>query len=156
MTIAFDSRNFPCMSWLRALAIFAALAFGLTLSAAWAAEPTGTWLTEKADAHIRIARCGPALCGTVVWLKDPYDHKTGKPPVDEQNPDPSKRHRPILGLRIFAMTQDARGDWSGGIYNSDDGQTYRGKLVPRGANQLEVRGCVGALCSGETWRRVGR
>lgn len=144
------------MSWLRALALFAALAGGLTLSAAWAAEPTGIWLTEKGDAHIHIARCGQALCGTVVWLKDPYDHKTGKPPVDEQNPDSRLRSRKILGLRIFAMTPDAQGDWWGGIYNSDDGQTYRGKLVPHGADKLEVLGCVGVICSGETWRKVGR
>ena len=80
---------------------------------------------------------------------------TSFPPVDAKNPDARKRNRKILGLRIFAMTADGQGDWSGAIYNSDDGQTYAGKLVLQGA-QLEVHGCAGALCGSETWRRVGK
>jgi uncharacterized protein (DUF2147 family) len=140
----------------RAAAALAALLCGFTLAVAQAAEPTGTWLTQAGDAHIRIAHCGHALCGTVVWLKDATDPETGRPPVDARNPDPQKRSRRILGLRIFAMTADGQGTWAGGIYNSDDGLTYAGKLVPRGPGQLEVRGCAGVMCGGETWRKVGR
>ena len=143
------------MQGIRAAAAFAAVFAALTMTPATAAEPAGTWLTQNADARIRIAHCGKALCGTVVWLKDAIDPATGKPPVDAKNPDLSKRSRKILGLRIFAMTADGQGDWSGAIYNSDDGQTYAGKLVLRGA-QLEVHGCAGALCGSETWRRVGQ
>ncbi len=124
--------------------------------AARAAEPTGTWLTQKGDAHIRIAHCGRALCGTVVWLKEAVDPATGNPPVDERNPDPAKRGRHILGLRIFAMTPDGQGTWTGSIYNSDDGQTYDGKLLWHNADQLEVQGCVGLICGGENWQRLGR
>ncbi len=136
----------------------AALALLLTglAAVAQAAEPTGTWLTQKGDAHIRIAHCGPALCGTVAWLKDAIDPETGRPPVDAHNPNPRRRSRRILGLRIFAMTPNGQGTWAGGIYNSDDGQTYSGKLLWHSANRLEVRGCAGVMCGGETWRRVGR
>ena len=143
------------MQGFRAASALAAIFAGLTFMSAMAAEPTGTWLTQNADARIRVAHCGKALCGTVVWLKDAIDPATGKPPVDAKNPDPHKRNRKILGLRIFAMTTDGQGDWSGAIYNSDDGQTYAGKLVLRGV-QLEVHGCAGALCGSETWRRVGQ
>lgn len=143
------------MHGFRAAAALAAILCALTIVPA-AAEPTGTWLTQNADARIRIARCGKALCGTVVWLKDAIDAATGKPPVDAHNPDPSKRNRKIFGLRIFAMTADDQGGWSGGIYNSDDGQTYAGKLVLHDAEQLEVQGCAGAFCGSETWRKVGR
>ena len=139
-------------------AVFAALAVTIadpTRVSAASPEPMGTWLTQNADARIRIARCGKAMCGTVVWIKHPIDDATGKPPVDSKNPDPRKRNRKILGLRIFAMTADGQGDWLGAIYNSDDGQTYAGKLVLQGA-QLEVHGCAGALCGSETWRRVGK
>ena len=138
--------------------VFAALAATIadpTIVSAASPEPTGTWLTQNADARIRVAHCGKALCGTVVWLKDALDPATGKPPVDSKNPDAHKRNRKILGLRIFAMTADGQGDWSGAIYNSDDGQTYAGKLVLRGT-QLEVHGCAGALCGSETWRKVGK
>jgi uncharacterized protein (DUF2147 family) len=121
-----------------------------------AAEPTGLWLTQKADARIRVARCGKELCGTVVWIKDAIDSATGRPPVDDKNPDPAKRNRKIVGLRIFAMQADGQGNWAGGIYNLDDGQTYAGKLSLRGANELQVNGCAGVLCGGEVWRKVAR
>jgi len=143
------------MQCLRAAAVTAAIMCGFTL-AVQAAEPTGTWLTQKGDARIRVAPCGKALCGTVIWIKDAIDAATGKPPVDDKNPDPAKRGRKILGLRIFAMTKDANGIWSGGIYNSDDGQTYAGKLLTVGENQLQVNGCAGALCGGEVWTKIGR
>lgn len=142
------------MPTIRAAAL-AILLSGLTLTSARAAEPTGTWLTQKQDARIRIARCGAALCGTIVWIKDRIDPKTGRPPVDEENPNPRLRNRPILGLRIFAMTKHDAG-WIGPIYNSDDGQSYAGKLTLNGANSLEVQGCSGAFCGSETWHRVGR
>ena len=138
----------------RAAVLIAAFLFG-TVSAQ-AAEPTGTWLTQKGDARIHVARCGNAMCGTVIWIKDAIDPTTGKPPVDDQNPDPTKRSRKIVGIRIFSMTKDANGIWAGGIYNSDDGKTYAGKLLLQGENQLQVNGCTGALCGGELWSRVGK
>jgi uncharacterized protein (DUF2147 family) len=121
---------------------------------AHAAELIGTWLTQQADAQIRVAKCGKALCGTVVWLKDTVDAKTGQPPVDDKNPDPGKRSRKILGIQIFAMEQNATGSWTGGIYNSDDGKTYDGRLSPQGENGLEVQGCSGSLCGSEAWTRA--
>ena len=54
------------------------------------------------------------------------------------------------------MTKDANGIWAGGIYNSDDGKTYGGKLLTIGDNQLQVNGCAGPLCGGELWQRVGK
>ena len=139
---------------LRTAALIAAFLLGF--APAKAAEPTGTWLTQKGDARIRVARCGNAMCGTVVWIKDAIDPATGKPPVDDKNPDAAKRNRKILGMRIFAMAPDGQGSWAGGIYNSDDGQTYAGKLVLRGPDELQVNGCAGALCGGEAWHRVGK
>ena len=118
-----------------------------------AEEFIGTWLTANSDARIRVAKCGKALCGTVVWLRNAVDPKTGQPPVDDKNPKAGLRSRKILGLRIFAMEQDNTNSWSGGIYNSDDGQTYRGRLVPRGEEELEVQGCAGSLCGSEVWTK---
>jgi uncharacterized protein (DUF2147 family) len=140
----------------RVLLIVLSPIFGDMAAPANAAEPTGTWLTQNADARIRVGRCGNNMCGTVVWLKDPIDAQTGKPQVDDKNPDPSKRTRRIIGLRIFAMSSDGNGGWTGGIYNSDDGRTYQGKLVLRGAEKLEVQGCAGAFCGSEIWSKAGR
>ena len=59
----------------------AAVTLGLLFFAApaLAEELIGTWLTQQADAHIRVAKCGKAVCGAVVWLKDPIDPKTAQP-----------------------------------------------------------------------------
>jgi uncharacterized protein (DUF2147 family) len=133
----------------------ALLMIGVTAPAR-AAEPTGTWLTQRSDAQIRVARCGPSMCGTVVWLRNEVDARTGQPPVDSRNPNPSMRNRKILGLRIFAMASDGNGGWAGGIYNAEDGQTYAGRLVLRDPYRLEVHGCAGPLCGSETWTRAGR
>jgi uncharacterized protein (DUF2147 family) len=131
------------------------LALG-TLSAATAAEPTGTWLTQQGDARVQVAKCGASMCGTIVWLRDPIDPQTGKPQVDDKNSNPALRNRKIIGLRIFSMAPDGSGGYAGSIYNADDGQTYRSKIILRSAAQLEVQGCAGPLCGSEQWRRVGR
>jgi uncharacterized protein (DUF2147 family) len=46
--------------------------------------------------------------------------------------------------------------WSGRIYNADDGSTYASSVSVAGPDTLRVEGCVGALCGGESWTRVGR
>lgn len=147
--------NFTIMPFARAAA--AALFLMLTMMApVSAAEPSGTWLTQKGDAQIRVAKCGAAMCGTVVWLRDPIDPATGQPQADGNNRDPAQRGRKILGLTIFAMQPASDGSYAGEIYNADDGHTYRGKMIRRGANQLEVQGCLGLICGSETWSLVGR
>ena len=71
---------------------FVALAFGD--ARAQSAGPQGTWLTQAGDAKVRIKSCGNALCGSIVWLRDPIDPNTGKPQVDDKNPDPARASRP--------------------------------------------------------------
>ena len=148
------------MPSIRITAALAVLFAGFTVAAAQAAEPAsapiGTWLTEKGDAHIRISHCGNRLCGTIIWVKDTIDPKTGKPPVDSDNPNPRLRHRRIVGLRIFAMKPDGHDTWKGGIYNSNNGQTYGGSIRPKGHDALKVSGCFGLICGSETWHRIGR
>ncbi len=124
------------------------------ISAALAAEPTGTWLTQNGDAHIRIVKCGTNMCGTIVWLKDAIDPATGKAPIDSRNPDPSKRERKILGLRIFSMVPEKNGAYAGPIYSTDDGNTYPAKITLRPDEYLEIQGCSGALCGSELWRKA--
>lgn len=119
-----------------------------------AESPVGVWLTKDADAHVRIAQCGGALCGTIVWLKDPIDDATGRPMTDKHNADPAKRNRPVLGIHVmYGMRPNGPGRWSGHFYNSDDGRTYGGNLVMLGPSSVKVEGCL-IVCMGETWRRV--
>ena len=124
-----------------------------------AADPIGTWYTAGNRSQVRIGHCGGnALCGGIMWLKDPIDPKTGMPWTDINNPDPAKRTRPLIGVRIVLdLTPSSAPDkWQGQVYNADDGRTYSGYLTMTGANALELKGCVfgGLICKSETWTRA--
>jgi uncharacterized protein (DUF2147 family) len=117
-------------------------------------DPSGVWLTQAGDARVQVSRCGGGICGRIVWLRDPIDSKTGQPQVDDKNPNPALAQRPIIGLSIFiGMQQSGPNKWSGRIYNADDGQTYTAHVTSQSASALEVQGCVGVFCGGETWTR---
>jgi uncharacterized protein (DUF2147 family) len=134
-----------------------ALAIGVSAfaTAAGAQSPAGVWLTKDQDAHVRIANCGGAICGTIVWLKEPIDKQTGRPPTDAHNPDAAKRARPLHGIQVMhGMQPSGPGKWSGHLYNADDGRTYEGNLVVLGPDSVKVEGCLIGICMGETWQRI--
>jgi len=139
------------------IAISAALLAASSALAQGAGEPTGVWLTQAGDARVKVSKCGGGICGVIVGLKDPIDPATGKPQVDDKNPNPALKKRPMIGLPLFSGMQPvAAGKWSGQIYNADDGSSYASSVSVAAPNTLKVEGCVGALCGGETWTRVGR
>ena len=119
-------------------------------------DPSGIWLTQAGHAKIRISKCGGGICGTIVWLREPIDPATGKPAVDDKNPNPMLARRRMIGLPLFAGMRPGGGRWSGLIYNADDGKTYESHISLAGRDQLRVEGCVGVLCGGETWSRAAR
>ena len=139
------------------IAIAAALLAAPSARAQGTGEPTGVWLTQAGDARVKVSKCGGGICGVIVGLKDPIDPATGKAQVDDKNPNPTLKKRPMIGLPLFsAMQPVAPNKWSGQIYNADDGGTYASSISAAGPDTLKVEGCVGALCGGETWTRVGR
>ena len=116
-----------------------------------AADPTGDWRVADGEGKIRIAQCNGSMWGVVAWEKDAGGR-------DVNNPDVSKKNRPLLGMPILLdMKKKAGADsWEGQVYNAKDGQTYSSSITPTDADHLEIRGCVlGFLCGGETWTRVG-
>jgi uncharacterized protein (DUF2147 family) len=132
------------------------LAFPSTKTQA-GSEPSGIWLTQAGDAKVHISKCNGGICGVIVWLKEPTDPATGKPQVDDKNPDPALAKRPIIGLPLFeGMRPAGPSKWSGQIYNADNGNNYMSSVSVSGANTLRVEGCIGALCGGETWTRSAR
>ena len=133
----------------------AAIGLSLASSAAMAADPAGTWLSEDGGTKVQIANCGGKLCGTVVWLNRPTDPSTGKPKTDSLNPDRGKRGRPLLGLQVVhGLTSNGPDTWSGQIYNADDGKTYQAHVMVVSTSAMKVEGCVlTVLCKGQTWTR---
>jgi uncharacterized protein (DUF2147 family) len=113
------------------------------------AGPVGTWRVEKGDALVRIVDCGGQYWGVVAWERTPG--------TDSKNPNPALKSRPTLGMPVLlGLRPEQRGEWSGHIYNAEDGQTYDSHIKLTGVNTLRVEGCVlGIMCGGETWTRAG-
>ena len=74
-----------------------------------AGEPTGVWQTQAGDARVKISKCGGGICGVIVGLKEPIDPATGKPQVDDKNPNPALKKRPMIGLPLFSGMQPVSG-----------------------------------------------
>jgi uncharacterized protein (DUF2147 family) len=144
---------------LRSLALAgAALLLSAAAAAAQGASILGRWLTEGGKSHVQIAPCGPHLCGSIVWLREP-NQPSGQPKVDLKNPDAAKRGQRIIGLQMlwnFTKSSDPN-EWEGGrIYNPEDGETYKSTIKLRADGKLEVRGYVGISLLGKSqyWERV--
>ncbi|WP_348272794.1 DUF2147 domain-containing protein [Pannonibacter tanglangensis] len=133
-----------------AAAVTVTFTLTMTPAPAAAAEAKGEWARPTGTSRIKIAPCGDALCGTLVWLKDPRN--------DDKNPDEAKRSRPLLGSQtVIGMKPTGKdGQWKGKVYNAEDGETYTGFIQMDGNDKLKLEGCVmgGLLCKGETWTRV--
>jgi uncharacterized protein (DUF2147 family) len=123
-------------------------AFGALAQTA-APDPTGEWRVAKGYATMRLVDCNGEIWGVVASEQKPGG-------IDEKNPDARLRHRPTLGMPVLlGMKQSGRNEWSGDIYNAQDGRTYSAKISLANADTLKVQGCVlGFLCGGENWTRV--
>ncbi|EAQ03402.1 hypothetical protein OB2597_02242 [Pseudooceanicola batsensis HTCC2597] len=118
---------------------------GLVLSAGAAlADPVeGTWQTQVDDgayAHVRIAPCGPAYCGTMTrTFNSDGEYKS-----------------PNLGKQLVRdMKPVGGGKYEGKVWRPSNDKIYFGKLELAG-DRLKMKGCVagGLICSGQTWARV--
>ena len=145
--------------WRKTASMFSAVAFvtGINLAApAFAADAFGTWYTADRESQVKIVNCGGALCGALVWLKEPNDPATGRPKTDKNNADASKQGRPLLGVPIVLGMKPSGvpNQWSGEVYNATDGKTYSGTFTLTGQNTADLKGCVLFLCKSQTWTRA--
>lgn len=125
---------------------------------AWSAELAGAWVSEDGKLAVEIQPCGDEFCGRIRWMAPKADR--AGPRLDEKNPDPALRDRPLCGLQIVeGLKPDADGGWSGGrLYYPKHGRTYRLMLEPALGGRIEMRAYLGTPLLGrsETWERVER
>lgn len=130
---------------MRSFLIAAALCMAAT--PAFAADVFGVWKSQPnedgAYIHVRIAPCSEdagKVCGTI---------------TEQVN---STSGRNIVGRHIIKdMEPDGTNAWDGGtIWAPDDDKTYSSEMKLKGADTLEVSGCVlgGLICRGQDWTRV--
>ena len=136
--------------------IAAACLLALPAAADAAAPITGRWLTEGGKALVAIQPCpgggGQALCGRVERVLKAPPGATGR---DANNPDPTLRARPMVGVSILSGFADAGDDWRGRIYNPEDGRSYKSIVSRERDGSLKVKGCVAFICKTQRWTRAG-
>lgn len=143
------------------LAMFMAPGNDVSNDKAEATAIVGQWLTSGKDARIEIFKENETYSGKIVWVKEPRypknDPEAGKPVRDRENPDTSKRDRPIVGLTLISGLQYVGdSEWRNGtIYNAQNGKTYRVNVSLTKDNRLNVHGYVGVPVLGLTtvWTR---
>ncbi len=133
----------------------ASLLLMLGAAPALASNAPGTWAMQNGKVTVNVTDCGGSLCGRIVALKEPNSKIDGKPKIDRENPNPSLRKRPLLGINVLVgMKAAGENTWKGAIYNPDDGKTYTGTVKLDGA-KMKVQGCVlKVLCKTNTFVRV--
>lgn len=132
--------------------LFLSLVLLFISSLTYAQDITGKWLTEDSEAVVETYLSGDKLNGKIVWLKN-ADDANGKPLIDHENPDKSKRTRTLIGLLMLMDFKQNDGKWEGGkIYDPSEGKTYKCSIwLEKG--KLKVRGYVGMFYQTQTWTR---
>lgn len=120
-----------------------AATLSLVAGAAGADPIEGVWQTqpdEGAFAHVTMAPCGGAFCGTIT--------RTYR--------DGGEYASPNVGRQIVIdMAPQGGGDYAGRVWRPSNDKVYRGKASVAG-DRMSLSGCIagGLLCSSQTWARV--
>jgi uncharacterized protein (DUF2147 family) len=114
------------------LAILACM--GATLSVAHASPADGTWLFKDKMA-IQISDCENALCGRIVWLRNP-----------------ALRTPAMCGRTIvWGLVPEGPSQWSNGwIFDPEDGNTYHLSATLESDDTISARIYEGIALFGET------
>jgi uncharacterized protein (DUF2147 family) len=117
----------------------------------------GVWLTGNGKAHIKIDKVGNYYFGRIVWIKEPFD-TNGKPKLDINNEDVTKRSKPISGMQLLSGFEWKNNNlWdNGNIYDPENGKNYKCKIDLENIKTMNIRGFIGISLFGRTdiWKRV--
>ena len=149
------------LSWSTLIQLFSTLivvlsplstAFGQSAQVAPPSEGVlGYWSTD-AGSVLQVEPCGESVCIRIVAISQ------GAPGVlDEENPDPALRTRPLCHLTVGSELKltDPNHAEDGKIYDPISGKTYQSELSSSG-DTLSLRGYIGFKAFGrsETWKRT--
>lgn len=124
--------------------LFAGLMSLFVASTAIAADPIeGVWKTQPDDgkyAHVTIAPCGSAYCGTISRTFD----------------DSGEYASENLGKQLVRnMAPTKPGKYEGKVWRPSNNKVYFGKARVNG-NSMVLAGCVagGMICAKQNWTRI--
>jgi uncharacterized protein (DUF2147 family) len=129
------------------LAILALLTASAAIAQTVPAGPIdGTWSNPSSHVHVRIAPCGPHICGTVVYANDSAKADAAIAGTTE-----------LIGLSLFQEFEaDPSGGWRGKVMVPDLRKTVSGRIRVVDANTLDIEGCMFGhiACKDQKWTRV--
>src|SRR5687768_11398731 len=73
----------------------------------------GIWKDGQGKGHVQIFKQNGKYYGKIIWLKNPKD-VNGKPKVDNKNPNPNLRAKPIIGMIMLKDFRYDEDEWTGG------------------------------------------
>ena len=125
---------------MRALALAAIVAAGVTVAHAAELNPTGQWEVSTGESRYRISLCGDGheLCAKLTWLRD--DART------DDN---------VALLNRYVVKKAKPGDpntWVGTMQY--DGSTYDATARLVSSDAIELRSCSGVFCRSFTLNRL--
>ena len=120
--------------------------------------PEGFWLLDR-DVVLNIYDCGSLVCGRIAWMRRPLD-AAGHPDLDDHNPEPTLRSRPLCNLTIIEGLQpDGPDRWiNGHVYNAQVGEGYDidARLEPDGTIRARLYRGITVLGETKILTRVAR
>jgi uncharacterized protein (DUF2147 family) len=105
-------------------------------SIASASDPYGEWRRPSTGTQVSFYDCGSKLCAKIVSVKD------------------QSRKSTVGTVIMGGAVKSGDNQWKGDLLNTENGKTYSGVVTLEGPQTLNLKGCVGFICQGETWVRV--
>ena len=112
----------------------------------------GTWRSAAGTIDVRIAACGPALCGTIASVVS--EHSMSDPSV-------SRADAPGVGIVVLSNFLPAEGapeagTFEGYLYNRENRKMYACVMSLEAPDRLRIHAYVGVQLLGQTqtWTRI--
>jgi uncharacterized protein (DUF2147 family) len=107
----------------------------------------GVWQNPSGSVHIRTARCGANVCGTVVYADD-------KARADAAKAGTSR----LIGMNLFQdFRQTGPTSWAGKVLVPDLNRSVNGTITLEGPRTMDVDGCLFGhfACKDQKWTKIG-
>ena len=117
------------------------------------AAVTGIW--SGGDSLMEVTVRGETLSMKVIAIREAVyrpDEGIGEPGAprrDDNNPDPARQDRLLVGLELLEDYRWTGRRWEGKIYDPESGNTYSSRMEREG-DRLKMRGYIGMPMLGRT------
>ncbi len=111
-----------------------------------AAEIEGRWTSPKKNLIIKVAQCGPAYCGTIVWASSFAKEQARKSGTGN-----------LIGKHLISgVRSDGKGGYKGRAFVPKQNIHANATINHAGPNAMLVKGCaLVVVCKEQRWTRIG-